>query len=118
LAQVGIFLTTSACGHPIPTNFPASIKPGAVLDPNRLLVGSASNFGAPLPASGGLEGSFLSIDPKGAGTLEQQCLRAHLAGQFAVRPRSGGLVEHPRSDRPASPRAPRTRRLAASISAI
>ena len=69
LAQVGTFLTTSACGHPIPTNFPASIKPGAVLDPNRLLVGSASNFGAPLPASGGLEGSFLSIDPNGAGTL-------------------------------------------------
>ena len=40
-----------------------------MLDPNRLLVGSTSNFGAPLPASGGRQGSFLSIDPSGAGTL-------------------------------------------------
>src|SRR5205823_5274122 len=31
LAQVGTFLTTSACGHPIPSNFSASTKPGAVL---------------------------------------------------------------------------------------
>ena len=69
LAQVGTFLTTSACGHPIPSNFPAYIQPGAVLDPNRLLVGSTSNFGAPLPSSGGLEGSFLSIDPNGEDTL-------------------------------------------------
>jgi hypothetical protein len=40
-----------------------------VLDPARLLVGSASNFGAPLPPSGGLQGSLLSIDPSGSGTL-------------------------------------------------
>ena len=40
-----------------------------MLDPNRLLVGSTSNFGAPLPSSGGLEGSFLSIDPNGEDTL-------------------------------------------------
>src|ERR1700730_18141919 len=69
LAQVGTFLTTSACGHPLPSNFPTYIKPGAVLDPSRLLVGSTSNFGAPLPASGGLEGAFLSIDPNGEDTL-------------------------------------------------
>jgi hypothetical protein len=40
-----------------------------VLDPNRILVGSTSNFGAPLPANGGQQGAILSIDPKGAGTL-------------------------------------------------
>ena len=32
---------------------PRLLLPGAVLDPTRLLVGSVSNFGAPLPASGG-----------------------------------------------------------------
>jgi hypothetical protein len=40
--------------------------PGAVLDPNRLLVGSTSNFGATLPASGGRQGSVLSVDPNAA----------------------------------------------------
>jgi len=39
------------------------IKPGHVLDPNRILVGSQSNFGAPLALNVGQEGSFLSIDP-------------------------------------------------------
>jgi hypothetical protein len=39
------------------------IKTGAVLDPNRILVGSRSNFGAPLAFGVGQEGSFLSIDP-------------------------------------------------------
>jgi hypothetical protein len=34
-----------------------------VLDPNRILVGSRSNFGAPLALEVGQEGSFLSIDP-------------------------------------------------------
>jgi hypothetical protein len=40
-----------------------------VLDPNRLLVGSRSNFGAPLALNVGQEGSFLSIDPSGPGIL-------------------------------------------------
>ena len=40
-----------------------------MLDPNRLLVGSRSNFGAPLPARRGLQGSLLSIDPSGKVTL-------------------------------------------------
>jgi hypothetical protein len=35
----------------------------AVLDPARLLVGSRSDFGAPLASGVGQEGSFLSIDP-------------------------------------------------------
>jgi hypothetical protein len=34
-----------------------------VLDPNRILVGSRSNFGAPLATGAGKEGAFLSIDP-------------------------------------------------------
>jgi hypothetical protein len=54
---------------PIPTKFPASILSGAILDPIRLLVGSASNFGAPLAAGGGRQGSLLSIDPSGSATL-------------------------------------------------
>jgi hypothetical protein len=41
---------------------------GAVLDPSRLLVSSTSNFGAPLPAVGGRQGSVLSVDPN-AGKL-------------------------------------------------
>src|SRR5262249_39209337 len=65
VSQVGTFLNNPvppACAHPIPTLFPSYIQPGAVLDPNRILVGSRSNFGAPLAANG-KEGSFLSIDP-------------------------------------------------------
>jgi hypothetical protein len=66
IAQVGTFLNVpppGACANPIPTLFPSYIQPGAVLDPNRILVGSRSNFGAPLAAGTGSEGSFLSIDP-------------------------------------------------------
>jgi hypothetical protein len=76
IAQVGTFvsggtLTPGDCPNPspIPTKFLAYIRPGAMLDSTRLLVGSVSNFGAPLPASGGQEGSILSIDPSGSDTL-------------------------------------------------
>jgi hypothetical protein len=71
IAQVGTFLSTPPppCGSPIPSFFPSYIQPGAVLDPNRLLVGSRSNFGAPLAIGVGEEGSFLSIDPSGPGIL-------------------------------------------------
>jgi len=72
ISQVGTFLNNPvppACAHPIPTLFPTYIKPGAVLDPNRILVGSQSNFGAPLATGVGSEGSFLSIDPRGADIL-------------------------------------------------
>jgi hypothetical protein len=72
ISQVGTFLNShdnpGACSYPIPTNFPTYIQPGAVLDPNRILVGSRSNFGA--PGSLGQEGSFLSIDPSGPGILK------------------------------------------------
>ena len=62
---------TCPCANPspIPSKFPGSTLPGAVLDPARLLVGSVSNFGAPLAAGGGRQGSFLSIDLSGADTL-------------------------------------------------
>ena len=43
----------------------AFTQPGRVLDPVRILVGSSSNFGAPLARTDHLPGSFLSIDPTG-----------------------------------------------------
>jgi len=65
IAQVGKFLPGPFCGSltPIPSKFPTFIANGAVLDQNRILVGSRSNFGAPLADGVGSEGSFLSIDP-------------------------------------------------------
>ena len=75
ISQVGTFLTNSeicvaTATPPILYPHPISafsggtfIQPGAVLDPNRILVGSSSNFGAPLAIGVGSEGSFLSIDP-------------------------------------------------------
>ena len=65
IAQVGTFLNDPPppCGRPIPAFFPSYIQAGAVLDPNRILVGSRSNFGAPLASGVGKAGSFLSIDP-------------------------------------------------------
>jgi hypothetical protein len=72
ISQVGTFLNNPvppACSHPIPTLFPSFIQPGAVLDPNRILVGSRSNFGAPPAIGVGREGSFLSIDASGSGIL-------------------------------------------------
>src|SRR6516164_998918 len=76
VSQVGTFIPGPATPfgqctlpHPIPTLFPSFILPGAVLDPNRILVGSRSNFGAPLALNVGQEGSFLSIDPSQPGVL-------------------------------------------------
>jgi hypothetical protein len=72
IAQIGTFLDVpppGACANPIPSKFPAYIEPGAVLDPNRVLVGSRSNFGAPRAIGAGQEGSFLSVDPRGRTAL-------------------------------------------------
>ena len=70
IAQIGTFLNDpNACARPIPTLFPTFIEKGAVLDPKRILVGSTSNFGAPLANGGSGEGSFLSIDPNGPDIL-------------------------------------------------
>jgi hypothetical protein len=76
IAQVGTFLSgppiplgQCTLPHPIPTSFSDFIKTGAVLDANRILVGSQSNFGASLADGVGSEGSFLSIDPSGPDIL-------------------------------------------------
>ena len=53
-------------------------------DPNRILVGSQSNFGAPPLAGVGLEGSFLSIDPSGAGILSVPPNFANGGGQAST----------------------------------
>jgi len=67
VSAVGTFLP----GGPIHDNpaFAAFTMPGRVLDPARILVGSTSNFGAPVAHSGQLPGSFLSIDPRFPDTL-------------------------------------------------
>src|SRR5712664_2541975 len=67
LSAVGTFLP----GGPIHDKpaFAAFTQPGKVLDPARILVGSTSNFGAPLANPDQLPGSFLSIDPRGVTTL-------------------------------------------------
>jgi hypothetical protein len=73
IAQIGPFVKggTLSPGNnctnpsPIPTKFPGSTLPRNVLDPNRILVASSSNFGASLATGVGQQGSFLSIDPTG-----------------------------------------------------
>lgn len=63
ISAVGVF----HAGGPIHDNaaFAATTTPGRVLDPQRILVASSSNFGS--PAMPGMpEGSVLSIDPRGA----------------------------------------------------
>src|SRR5882672_3030996 len=57
ISAVGTFLP----GGPIHDKpaFAAFTQPGKVLDPARILVGSTSNFGAPLAIGGQLPGSFI-----------------------------------------------------------
>src|SRR5215467_9579208 len=83
ISQVGTFLNNPvppACAHPIPTLFSSFIEPGAVLDPNRILIGSQSNFGAPLAVGAGTEGSFLSIDPSGPPNFARSGVQASTLG--------------------------------------
>lgn len=49
--------------------FRAFTEPGAVLDPERILVGSSSNFGAPPARKCRPSGSVLSIDPRGSSPI-------------------------------------------------
>src|SRR5271167_1530766 len=87
ISQVGTFLNASegACGgSPIPTHFPSFITAGAVLDPNRILVGSQSNFGAPLLTGVGQEGSILSIDPNSPAVLSVPATFASSGGQAST----------------------------------
>jgi hypothetical protein len=68
ISPVGTFLA----GGPIHDNplLAAYTQSGRILDPARILVGSRSNFDAPLANAQQQAGSFLSIDPRGAGILE------------------------------------------------
>ena len=87
IAEVGTFLNVpppGACANPIPSKFPSYIQPGAILDPKRILVGSRSNFGAPLASGGGEEGSLLSIDPSGASILRVPANFAQSGGQASI----------------------------------
>jgi hypothetical protein len=65
-------------------------QPGQMLDPVRILVGSSSNFGAPLSRTDQLPGSFLSIDPTSAGTLVVPADFASAGGQAST---LGGSVQ-------------------------
>jgi hypothetical protein len=82
ISPVGTFLP----GGPIHDNpaFAAYTQPGQVLDPARILVGSRSNFGAPVANPDQLEGSFLSIDPRGSDTLEIPRSFAAAGGQASI----------------------------------
>jgi hypothetical protein len=55
-----------------------------VLDAKRILVGSQSNFGAPLASGGGQEGSLLSIDPRGPHVLRVPANFAHSGDQAST----------------------------------
>lgn len=68
----------------------AFTAPGQVLDPVRILVGSSSNFGAPLARTDQLPGSFLSIDPTGPATLVVPADFASAGGQAST---LGGSVQ-------------------------
>ena len=88
ISPVGTFLP----GGPIHDKpaLAAYTQPGQVLDPARILVGSTSNFGAPLAVAGQLPGSFLSIDPRGAAVLAVPPRFAAGGGQASA---LGGMVQ-------------------------
>jgi hypothetical protein len=82
ISPVGTFLP----GGPIHDNptLAAFTQPGRVLDPARFVVGSNSNFGASKANEDQLEGSFLSIDPRGDAILEVPPSFASAGGQAAA----------------------------------
>jgi hypothetical protein len=82
VAPVGTFLP----GGPIHDNpaFAALTQPGQVIDPQRILVGSTSNFGAPLARADQLPGSFLSMDPRGSTVLVPPSDFASAGGQAST----------------------------------
>jgi hypothetical protein len=65
ICQVGTFHRGSPFGVGGNPAFIAATEPGAVLNSERLLVASTSNFGAPLYRVDQAPGSVLSIDPNG-----------------------------------------------------
>src|SRR5262245_7027980 len=88
ISPVGTFLP----GGPIHDNpvFATYTLAGHVLDPARILVASQSNFGAPIANSNEQEGSFISIDPRGADTIVIPANFASSGGQASV---LGGRVQ-------------------------
>jgi len=88
ISPIGTFLP----GGPIHDNpaFAAYTQPGRILDPARILVGSRSNFGAQAANPDQLEGSFLSIDPRGTDTLVIPRAFAAAGGQASA---LGGRVQ-------------------------
>src|SRR5579864_3643873 len=88
ISAVGTFLP----GGPIHDKpaLHAFTAPGQMLDPVRILVGSSSNFGAPLARADQLPGSFLSIDPTGPATLVVPADFASGGGQASI---LGGSVQ-------------------------
>lgn len=79
VTSVGKFLP----GGPINDNatFKAFTEPGRMLDPNRILVGTATNFGAPMAVPDDMPGSILSIDPSGSDVLTVPAQFAAAGGQ-------------------------------------
>ncbi len=88
VAPVGRFLP----GGPIHDNpaLAAFTRPGRVLDPGRILVGSRSNFGAPRANAGQSEGALLSMDPTGADVLAVPATFASAGDQASA---LGGAVQ-------------------------
>ena len=86
--QVGRF----HAGGPIPGNpeFLLQTDAGRVLDPQRLLVAVASNFGAPLGTPGFRQGAILSIDPRGSNPLVLPRGFAGTGGQVQT---AGGAIQ-------------------------
>jgi hypothetical protein len=82
VSPVGVFLP----GGPIhdKPSFRALTKPGAVLDQERILVASTSNFGAPLAPNGQPAGAVLSIDPRGSAPIRVPPEFAAAGGQASV----------------------------------
>jgi hypothetical protein len=88
ISAVGTFLP----GGPIHDNpaLAAYTQPGMVLDPVRIVVGSTSNFGAPVADPEQQKGSFLSIDPTGTNVLR---IPPHFAAAGDQASALGGRVQ-------------------------
>jgi hypothetical protein len=82
IGSVGRFLP----GGPIHDNaaFAAYTQSGRILDPERILVGSSSNFGAPIANTAQAAGSLVSIDPNGRAILQIPAGFAAAGGQASA----------------------------------
>ncbi|HKQ06406.1 MAG TPA: hypothetical protein VJ464_14825 [Blastocatellia bacterium] len=62
----------------------AFTQPGAILDPERILVTSTSNFGAPFAQNGQPPGAVISIDPRGSAPIIIPPTFANAGGQAST----------------------------------